>query len=51
MFKICHYGIDDLANPILYTCEWIKPGFGMVKEVDYYTDNAPVEYILIGVVR
>jgi len=49
--KICHYGIDDLANPILYTCEWIKPGFGMVKEVDYYTDNAPVEYILIGVVR
>ena len=49
--KICNYGIDDLANPILYTCEWIKPGFGMVKEVDYYTDNATVEYKLIGMVR
>ena len=51
--KICNYGIDDLANPILYTCEWIKPGFGMVKEEDYYigTQNVSVEYKLIGMVR
>jgi hypothetical protein len=44
--KTCHYEIDDPANPILYTCEWIKPGFGMVGSIDYYTDNAPVVYVL-----
>jgi hypothetical protein len=31
-------------NPNWY--EWIKPGLGMVKWVDYYTDAAPVVYQL-----
>ena len=28
-------------EPILYTREWVKPGFGMVKEIDYFGDVAP----------
>ncbi len=27
--------------------EWVKPGFFMVKWVDYWDDNAPVTYKLI----
>ena len=27
--------------PVEFTREWSKPGFGMVKEIDYYTDNPP----------
>ena len=29
-----------------YWYEWVKPGFMMVKWVDYWTDNAPVTHKL-----
>jgi len=44
--RTCQYEIDDPANPILYTCEWVKPCFGMVQEKDFYTDYAPVVHKL-----
>ena len=40
--KTCGYNISS-TPPILYECEWLKPGFGVVKEIDYYgVENPPI---------
>lgn len=38
--RTCGYDANDLT--IEYECEWVKPGFGIVRTVDHYPSNAPI---------
>ena len=45
-YKFHTQALSGSSSPTPYYYEWIKPGFGTVKWVDYWTDNGPDVYEL-----